>query len=505
MADIKLGSKGSKMSKSRVISFIFGSTALATSMSFVPLADAYADRPDIEDLMVSQIGTGQDHHFNRHTKTEIVDFDGVQVETKVTTGYSPKVARKNVDQKVGIFTTADACDAIRYAQAVYSFDNPDANEDIQKFKNEGSTVNFVKKLTADKDLTWGQTTFENQDTAMFVTKTDGTAVLSFKGSDRLNTWLSDFYAPMHTHANGGKYHGGFLTMYNELEASTWNHIMKFASSNGYSIEDALSKIRITGHSRGAGVAQVFADIARRKFGVAMETITFSAPRALHNKTAAEFNKAAKNVTLNIRQKNDPVAYAAFASLNGGAHVGNKVDISTDKASFAHIAGGIRKTLNTMHALGKVSRDESGNVYKFKAVEDGRDLESEGDYSAQAYAEATVEAVKNPVAAAQHVKETLEYAKENPLETAQSVAKRGVAIVKGAGTVIENTFKLGKMAAVGTVKAAEYVIDHPEEVVEAVTSIASEIGNKIVSTTKSAAESIASSASSAWGTVKGWFS
>ncbi len=432
------------MKRIRLIAFLFGSTALATSMSFLPLADAHAhvqtdyaetlgeiegysvksslhgidriiEAPNLKtslsvdfktvevnpDLLVSRVAGGFEACVDYSSDEETTDIDGEEYQVVNKGAYLPRSdsdlnLRKNIEAKVGVFTTKDLRDAARHVQAVYDYANPDENEDIKKFKADGSTVSFVKKLK--KEVTWGETAFENQDTALFVTQEDGTAVLSFKGSDRLHTWLSDFDALMTDHKDGGRYHNGFLKMYQEMEDSLWNHIMNFAEKNSYSIEEALNNLTVAGHSRGSGAAQVFADIARRKFGVAVKTVLFAAPRALHKHTAAEYNDKAKDKTLNFAQAKDPVYYAALSAFNGGAHVGNKVFTALDKNILPHAMDGYRNMGNMMHIFEEVVENpgkENQTKYGFKAHEEApRDLASEKDHSIQAYAESAISGVKS---------------------------------------------------------------------------------------------------------------
>lgn len=431
------------MNRKRLISFLFGSTALATSMSFLPLADAHAHvqtehvdvlqefegystksslhgldsivdiqdlktslvvdskTPEIDpNLLMSRVAGGFGQLVDYSSDEETVDIEGEGYELISGGGYLPRSdsdldLRRNIDEKVGVFTTTDLRDAARHAQAVYDYANPEANNDIKKFKEEGSTVSFVKTLK--KEVSWYETTFENQDTAMFVTQKDGTAVLSFKGSDRLQTWLSDFNALMTDHEDGGRYHTGFLNMYKEMETSLWDHVRSFAKVNNYSIEDALNNLTVAGHSRGSGAAQVFSDIARRKYGVAVKTILFAAPRALHKHTAAEYNEAAKDVTLNFAQAKDPVYYAALSTFNGGAHVGNKVFTALDRDLYPHVMDGYRNMANMMHGFEAVVENpdkDNQTQYRFEAHEEApRDLASEKDHSVQAYAESAISGVK----------------------------------------------------------------------------------------------------------------
>ena len=437
------------MKRTRFIAFLFGSTALATSMSFLPLADAHdfslsqsvvtfqeteqnlgksslhsidaildVQNLKIEtvkesgttqidpNLLMSRIAGGYESETEYSSDEETVDIDGMEYELVHEGRHLPRSdsdldLRKNLDAKVGVFTTTDLRDAARHVQAVYDYANPDANQDIKKFKEDGSTVSFVKTLK--KEVTWYETTFENQDTALFVTQEDGTAVLSFKGSDRLQTWLSDLNALMTDHKDGGRYHTGFLNMYNEMEDSLWNHVMNFAENNGYSTKEALNKLTVAGHSRGSGAAQVFADIARRKFGVAVKTTLFAAPRALHKHTAAEYNEAAKDKTLNFAQAKDPVYYAALSAFNGGAHIGNEVFTALDKNLYPHMMDGYRNMANMMHGFEEVVENPgkaNQTKYKFEAYEKApRDLASETDHSVQAYAESAISGVKsvaNPI-------------------------------------------------------------------------------------------------------------
>lgn len=459
------------MMKKTLTAFIFGSTALATSMSFLPLADVQANpfadtsfedaralpkATGVDHLAISMISTGYEELFENSSDDES------SPQFVLKPAYQDK-ANPNRDAKVGNFTTADAREMARYAQAVYSFVNPENDKDIQGFINEGSKIYTLKALK--DEVSWTETTFQNQDTGIFVEKADGTAVLSFKGSDRLNTWLSDFNPVMVNHEDGGRYHSGFLTMYRELEAAAWNHIMNFAEKNGYSIEDAMEKITITGHSRGAGCAQVFADIARRKTKVAPKLITFAAPRALHKHTAGEFNEAGKNNHLNILQAKDIVGHAAFGSLNGGAHIGNKVKLPVDKASWMHMMDGYRKPLNTMHAHGKVQRERgsiTGNTYRFESANanEKRDLKTEADNSVQAWAETLYYGATNPKQAANILLDRAEWAMNNPAAATERALDTGIAIAENVGEIALNTAKIGKLAAVGTVKKIHQFVTDP---------------------------------------------
>ncbi len=464
--------------KKRLTALLLGSSALAISMSFLPLADAHANpfvdsddqntelhsktvSPSFEDTMqVSMIAHGYDNLFE-----DVSDDESAP-------SYKPIEERENPNAQVGNFTTADAVEMARYAQAAYSFVNPEKSKDIQRFINEGYKVYTLKSLKAE--VSWAETTLENQDTAIFVERKDGTAVLSFKGSDRLNTWLSDFNPIMRNHENGGRYHGGFLTMYNELEASAWNHIMNFAKKNGYSTEEAMKHLTITGHSRGAGCAQVFADIAQRKTGVVSPIITYAAPRALHKKTAGEFNELAKDDHLNILQHKDVVGYAAAAAFNGGAHIGHKVFLPVDGGSYMHMMSGYRKALNTLHAVGEVKRDVNsriGNTYRFESANanETRDLLSETDNSVQAWVETGIEAVTNPKQAAKTLSEKAIWTLENPVEAIDLAASATIQVAKNVAEIALNTASIAKLVLVGTAKRIESVVKSPK-VKSAVSSV-----------------------------------
>lgn len=370
----------------------------------------------LEGLEASRIATGYEQFFE-------------QVSEKNFKPISKEILRKDLNEKVGVFTTKDLRDSARYAQATYHFDAPSNSADLNRFTKEGTKYSFLKSLTKSKDLTWGETVFENQDTGIFFEKADGTAELAFKGSDRANTWASDFNPVMRNHENGGRYHGGFLTMYEELAPQIWQSISKFAANNNYTVEEAIRKIRVSGHSRGAGAAQVFSDIARRITGVAPETILFAAPRALHKHTAADYNAQAKDKTLNFAQAKDPVHYVAFSALNGGAHVGNKVFTALDNAIYPHMMDGYRNMANMMHNFEKVSQDplnENLPTYSFKAVEENRDLASEKDHSVQAYVESVIDGF---VSTAKNVaSKTLDFV-QNTASTVASFAKKALNFVK----------------------------------------------------------------------------
>jgi hypothetical protein len=298
--------------------------------------------------------------------------------------------RQNADEKVGIFTTTDLRDAARCAQAAYHYADPESSDEINFLKDNGAIIHTLKPLKAE--VSWYETIFENQDTGLFIEKSDGTAVVAFKGSDRLQTWISDFDALMTDHEDGGRYHSGFLKMYKELEVALFNNLTNFAEKNGYTIEEAIEKTTFTGHSRGGGTTYVAADIVRRKLGAAPKVITFAAPRALHKHTVADYNEAAKEKTLNFTQDKDPVHYAAFSFLNSGAHPGNKVYAPLDQGHLPHQMAGYRNMANMMHALEEVSSDptqQGGKKYKFEAYQEERDLKNETDHSLQAYAESAL--------------------------------------------------------------------------------------------------------------------
>ena len=413
-------------------------------------------------LEASCIAAGFESQFD-----EVKDKDGNKA-------YSPKPSRRNslnrdpnadsadtpATTKVGAFSIDDGIEMARYAQASYAFANPEESADIQRFIREGSKVYTLKPLK--KDVSWTETTIENQDTGIFVERADGTAVIAFKGSDRVNTWASDFNPVMVNHADGGRYHSGFLTMYNELEASMWNHIMNFAEKNGYSIEEAMEKITFTGHSRGAGCAQVAADIASRKTKTVSgkrtvsKMVTFAAPRALHKHTAGEFNEAAKDKHLNILQAKDVVGYAALSSLNGGAHTGHKVYLPVERDSWIHMMSGYRKMLNTLKFMGEVKRDpnsKTGNTYRFESAnaDEKRDLLKEKDNSLQAWVESAGNAVLHPVEAAQHIGGNVKWAIDNPEEAVDAAADSLLQGGANVGEVIGNAGRIGKLAAVGATK------------------------------------------------------
>lgn len=500
------------MNKKQFIAFIFGSTALATSMSFLPLADANANplvdsyetnkrlyskttMPNLEALEVSMIGHGY------HELFEDVSDDESDEPSYALKADKKDLKRENPNAKVGNFTTADAIEMARYAQAAYKVINPEESKDIQRFINEGSKVYSLKTLK--EEVSWAETAFENQDTGIFVERADGTAVLSFQGSKRLNTWLSDFNPVMQNHENGGRYHGGFLTMYNELEASVWNHIMNFAEKNSYSVEEAMAKITITGHSRGAGCAQVFADIAQRKTGVVSPMITFAAPRALHKKTAGDFNELAKDNHLNILQAKDIVGYAALSAINGGAHIGHKMYLPVSGDSWIHQMGGYRKMLNTMHVMGEVKREvgsATGNTYKFESANEheDRDLLSEKDNSLQAWVETGIDAVKDPKKAASSILDRASWAVQNPVEAIDLAASTTIQVAKNVGEVALNAAGIAKLALVGTAKKVEGFVKSPSTKAAVVSA-----ANIIVDTSKYVANTAQSLGTKAWNAVKFW--
>lgn len=287
---------------------------------------------------------------------------------------------------------------------------------------------------------------------------------------------------------GGRYHGGFLTMYKELEASAWNLIMNFAEKNGYSVKEAMAKITITGHSRGAGCAQVFADIAQRKTGVVSPMITFAAPRALHKKTAGDFNELSKDNYLNILQAKDIVGYAAFSALNGGAHIGHKMYLPVDGKSWIHQMGGYRKMLNTMHVIGEVKREVSstvGNTYKFESANanEDRDLLSETDNSIQAWVETGIEVVKNPKKAAVSLLNRATWVLENPVDAIDLAASTTIQVAKNVGEIALNAAGIAKLALVGTAKKVEGFVKSMSTKSASLAKTAKNIGRKAWKTAK----------------------
>lgn len=284
-----------------------------------------------------------------------------------------KILEENKEEKDDDISISDILFAKDLANMAYHFANPEDDKKLVNLKEEGAKIYTLKALKPE--VSWSETIFTNQDTGLFIEK-DGKAFVSFKGSDRFNTWLSDFDALMTNHQDGGRYHQGFLKMFKELESAFYNQLMLFAERNNYGVEEALEKTTFVGHSRGGGAAFIAADISRRKFGGVSKVITFGAPRTLHKHTAGMYNEVAKNRTLNISQNYDPVHYLAFSALNGGAHIGNKAYVPWyGQVNHLHAMGGYEEACKEL---------QNGNI-SIEVYEEERDLKNETDHSLQAYA------------------------------------------------------------------------------------------------------------------------
>ena len=347
-------------------------------------------------------------------------------------------------KRVGKFTTRAVLDALRYAKASYKYINAGLNPNIKELTGEGSVVHFISKL--DEKPSRMAAALENQDTALFVEKTDRTAVLAFKGSDRLNTWLSNFTAStIESQYKTGKYHTGFFSMYKHLEEQIWDRITKWKDKHNYTIKEALKKLVVTGHSRGGAAAIIFSDRARRYSGVSPKTITFGAPRALTNKTAIEYDKYAGGNTLNISQVKDPVHYLVFSSITGLSHVGLKLYLPLDTAYYPHILNGYESVLCILDQFEEVSEYPSDPLYpkyKFEAYDDPnyKDLTGHGEIMAR-------DLNASPIALAidgqnntlsrlrHHAQNARRLARDASAEAGETVSNVGTRITNGATSAI----------------------------------------------------------------------
>lgn len=285
-----------------------------------------------------------------------------------------KIFEDNKEEQDKNITISDILFAKDLAKMPYHFVNPEEDTELVSLKEESAKIYTLKPLKPK--VSWTETIFKNQDTGLFIEK-DGKAFVSFKGSDRLNTWISDFDALMMNDQDGGRYHQGFLKMFKELESAFYNQLMLFAERNNYSIEEALEKTTFVGHSRGGSAAFIAADISRRKFGIASKVITFGAPRTLHKYTAGVYNEVSKEKTLNISQNYDPAHYIAFSALNGGAHIGNKIYVPWyGKLDHLHAMRGYEKACHKL---------KNGQI-PLEVYEEERDLNNETDHSRQTYVE-----------------------------------------------------------------------------------------------------------------------
>lgn len=299
------------------------------------------------------------------------------------------------------------------------------------------------------------------DGGTFITHADGTAHLAFRGSSNWDNWFKNG-GLKNIYFNGGKYHGGFFEGYRSTKGAVWNLIEKFAASQNMDIPTALNKITVTGHSRGAAIATVFSDVTRRDHGVAMRTVTFEAPRALHKHTAAEYNLNAKDVTLNIAQKDDPVHYVNFAGFAGDAHVGQKLYLPLHKCTAPHLINGFSEALSAMQTHGSISAD--GRTYKFEAFQENRDLASEEDHSIQAYVERAGYAVMHPLETTGNALYATGNAIIHPIDTTIDLASRaysvGAAGVNLASTTASTAWATTKIVTDYSVRGTTYAVMHP---------------------------------------------
>lgn len=332
------------MTKKRIISFVFGSTALATSMCFLPLADAFGTAVMMPSFEADNITLSTPAKAPTLTIPSYI-IDGAIEEVK---GVLAAQKAKNAAEdfvvveapevpKLAGFTMESVLNAVEIVKSSY------------EFAVEGSDFSATEALQANgaKVSFFGR---NDKDGGIFVDNNDGTGYIAYRGSSNGNNWLQNLNGFCTDEDQfGGRYHAGMLKGYEKTSYQVRSFIEQFANKYGYSFKEAIDHLTLTGHSRGGGIALIAADMIRRESGVAPSVVTFAAPRVLAGKTAAEYNDVAKDKTLNIAQRKDPVHYANASVLFGAKHVGSKAYIDLAKGFLAHQMGGYEAILKKMNA------------------------------------------------------------------------------------------------------------------------------------------------------------
>ncbi len=362
------------MSKTRIISFVFGSTALATSMSFVPLADVHAAAAVVEHfspfddmsfitgpvkgpqsvldfgqlvdfptkLVVPSVEKADLDQSNIGTSFVMLDDSTPLIEDEDKVESHAVVAPKTV----GGATLDDIVEAADLSQWCYAQPNLEESGSANSEKTNNYYFTQIERLKAKG---W-QTQFFGTDvenSGIVFVKPNGKIIVAYHGSDTARNWASDAWLNMAVDSEtGGRYHNGILRGFQRTQDQVMAILEQLAEQRGVTLKEMGDDITSTGHSLGGGLAQILADSLRRK-GVMTHLITVAAPRVMDVATAKAFDVDMKERSVAVSQPSDPVPLVNMAMLTGASHVGEKLLVPVYKNSWQHKLGGYRVALRAM--------------------------------------------------------------------------------------------------------------------------------------------------------------
>ena len=162
---------------------------------------------------------------------------------------------------------------------------------------------------------------EKTDVQCFIRKIGNKLVVTFRGSDSLKDWITDFtfwkkVVPYDDASPEIRVHTGFINAYKS--PGIREKIQNF-------VTDDIEKIRITGHSYGAALAVLCAVDLQYNFGDRdYEVALFGCPRVGNAAFKRSYNKRVFK-TLRFEYEHDIITKVPFAIL-GYRHVGAKIKI-----------------------------------------------------------------------------------------------------------------------------------------------------------------------------------
>lgn len=168
--------------------------------------------------------------------------------------------------------------------------------------------------------------YNNKETGVqyFIGERNGKIILSFRGSDELKDWITNFKFWQKTVPYGNtetkvKIHSGFYEAYQTVR----NDILNFFDD--YLIEHKVNCIDMVGHSLGGGILILCAvDLQFHHPKIQYNVVTFGCPRVGNKAFAKSYNKRLVK-TLRVENGNDIVTKLPFKIL-GFKHVGIKIHI-----------------------------------------------------------------------------------------------------------------------------------------------------------------------------------
>ncbi len=341
--------------KKQLTAFIFGSTALVTSMSFLPLADVHAgnftDSLDMNNLSRSVFanpGQARGHSENL--------FNSMRHDNKVNASAYTNVSMSKEDKILW---------AAKSAAATYRYMGSDTDTD--QFKANGK-VSIEKRLDLGEQYVFGGTNIEGDEFSqgghIFYkwNKETGRHELNvaFRGTETGADWGYNFDVKKAKNVFfAGKemsLHSGFYNRYMAMRDSLTKNISKILLEKNITDFSKLD-ITVTGHSLGAGLAGIgavdlkyyFNQIARFHKSepvTSFDVITFAQPRFAGERTAKWISNYLGNDHITrIWGSYDPVAAVGLGKM-GYKHVGRSGGYMLDNLSWV-----ISKDYKALHSMG----------------------------------------------------------------------------------------------------------------------------------------------------------